>query len=142
MDRSGITSLYQPQRGGSFDTFATGSDALIQMMREARDPRYYSELRDEFLDADTFASPYFAEYPLKEAREDVGAPPRTEPGSEFFGSPSRLEPELDLQFDAANIRDMMQFLEYLESTPDAQLSERDRALRDEIPFYLSRRTGV
>ena len=143
-DRSGIASLYQPQRGGgAFDGFVTGSDTLIQMMREARDPRFFSELRDEFLDSDTFGTPYFAEYPLMMAREDVGAPPRTEPGEEFFGSPSlRLEPELHGQFDAANVRDMMQLLEYLESTPDAQLSERDRALRDEIPLYLSRRTGT
>lgn len=146
MDRSGIASLYQPQRGGAFDGFATGSDAAIQSMRNSRDPRFFStypvQRTDEFFDADTFSEPSYGEYTLKGAREDVGAPPRTEPGEEFFGSPSRrLDPELYLQFDAANVRDMMQLLEYLESTPDAQLSERDRALRDEIPLYLSRRTG-
>ena len=143
MDRSGIASLYQPQRGGAFDGFATGSDAAIQSMRSSRDPRFFSELRDEFLNSATFSEPSYGEYVLRGARENVGAPQRTEPGEEFFGSPSRrLDPELYLQFDAANVRDMMQLLEYLESTPDAQLSERDRVLRDEIPLYLSRRTGV
>jgi len=144
VDRSGITSLYQPQRGGgAFDGFVSGSDAVIQSMREARNPRSYGDLSDKFFDNSTFGWPYYMEYTLEGVRDDVGAPPRTEPGEEFFGSPSlRLEPELHGQFDAANIRDLMQLLEYLESTPDAQLSERDRALRDEIPLYLSRRTGT
>lgn len=146
-DRSGITSLYQPQRGGPFDGLATGSDLVIEMMRNARNARSFSsypvQREDEFFDASTFGAPSYGEFSLGNARENVGAPPRTEPGSELFGNPSdRLEPELYRQFDSANIRDLMQLLEYLESTPDAQLSERDRALRDEIPFYLSRRTGV
>ena len=140
-DRGGIASLYQPQRGGAYDTFASGSDLAIQMMREARDPMFYDgEMADRFLQAVPFGDAYYGEYTLEGVREDVGAPRRTEPGSDFFGM--RSEPAVERQFEAANIRDMVQLLEYLESIPDAQLSERDRALRDEIPVFLSSRTGT
>lgn len=135
MQEGGAVVSYEPRRGGPYDTFESGSDLAIEIMREARDPEFFDGMyADDYYRPAYFGDPSYGEYTLRGVREDIGAPVRSEPGQEVLGD--------TLELNEANLRDLVQILRTLENVPDDQLSTRDRALRDEIPKYLAGATGM
>jgi hypothetical protein len=135
MQEGGAVVSYEPRRGGPYDTFESGSDLAIQIMRESRDPEFFDGVyADDNYRPAYFGDPSYGEYTLRGVREDISAPVRSEPGQEVLGDTREL--------NEANLRDLVQILRTLENVPDDQLSTRDRALRDEIPKYLAGATGM
>lgn len=135
MQEGGAVVSYEPRRGGPYDTFESGSDLAIQIMRESRDPEFFDGMyADDNYRPAYFGDPSYGEYTLRGVREDISAPVRSELGQEVLGD--------TLELNEANLRDLVQILRTLENVPDDQLSTRDRALRDEIPKYLAGATGM
>ena len=117
---------------------------LALSMQEAQSPAFRTKYEDDFFvnsplgyaayeDGTPFAGPGGRwaepaapmEEMLRSVRGEVGAPERS------VGSG-----------DPQNVQDLIQIFDFLQRKPASELTEQERLLLEEIPQYLSMRTGI